>query len=73
MKKVRVILFLLVMTLFAASIPGTPLSPVYKHSLVSAAPETSDPPQDGAGGGRGRTEECKGIWIWCFGWYCFLP
>ena len=60
MKKVRVILLLLVFGMFAASIPGTPLSPVYKHSTVRA--DGDGDPQDGCGGGRGKTcDEC--FWI----------
>lgn len=73
MKQVRVILFLLVITLFAASIPGTPLSPVYKHSTASADPAASNPPQEGTGGGRGKDSDCSGIWVWWFGWYCYVP
>jgi hypothetical protein len=73
MRKVRLMLFLLVITLFAASIPGTPLSTAYRHSTVSADPEGDTDPQEGGEGGLGRDARCQGTWIWFFGWHCFMP
>lgn len=74
MKKVRVILFLFVITLFAASIPGTPLSPVYNKSAVRADPLSLGDEQTGTGRGRPRDPDCPdGVWVWVFGWWCFTP
>ena len=72
MKKVRVILFLLVFGMFAASIPQTPLSPVYQHSTVRADGDDGEG-QDGCGGGRGKTcNEC--VWVCLPMSFCFcLP
>jgi len=69
MKKVRLILFLLIFGMFVASIPGTPVSPVYKHSTVRADDGEGDGDhQPTCGDGRGKT--CVGCTWVCFPAFC---
>ena len=58
MKKLRVTVFLLLISVVAASIAGTPLSPLYSRSTVSADPIETGSEQDGKTTGRPKPEDC---------------